>query len=151
MLDLSTRPDQAAASACDARPPAPGPVHPIHKALRAFLSDTLVRVGALDARHPKERADTCAQVLAMLEQMRRHLSHENAFIHEALERRSPALCTAIAREHDHQSTAWPIWACWPRRCAMATQATPISWPCACIGTWPTSPPRISCTCARKKP
>ena len=37
----------------------------------------------------------------MLEQMRRHLSHENAFIHEALERRSPALCTAIAREHDH--------------------------------------------------
>lgn len=100
MLDLSTRPDQATASACDTRPRL-DLYTPIHKALRAFLSDTLVRVGALDARHPKERADTCAQVLALLEQMRRHLSHENAFIHEALERRSPGLCTAIAREHDH--------------------------------------------------
>jgi hypothetical protein len=100
MLDLSTRPDQATASACDTRPRL-DLYTPIHKALRAFLSDTLVRVGALDARHPKERADTCAQVLALLEQMRRHLSHENAFIHEALERRSPGLCIAIAREHDH--------------------------------------------------
>ena len=85
MLDLSIRPDQTAASAPDTRP-RPDMYTPIHKALRAFLSDTLVRVGAMDTGHARERADACGQVLALLEQMRSHLSHENEFVHAALDR-----------------------------------------------------------------
>lgn len=100
MLDLSTRPDPVAAST-------PENLQrldlytPIHKALRAFLSDTLVRVGSLDTGHPQERADTCAQVLALLELMHSHLSHENAFVHAALESRSPGASADVAREHEH--------------------------------------------------
>ena len=99
MLALPTRPDHAAISAPDTRRRL-DMVTPIHKALRAFLSDTLVRVGALDANHPQERADTCEQALALLDQMHRHLQHENAFIHVALDSRSPGLSAEIAREHD---------------------------------------------------
>ncbi|MBP8306903.1 MAG: hypothetical protein KAY46_06530 [Burkholderiaceae bacterium] len=100
MLDLTTRPYHQPASTSDSR-------HrldlytPIHKALRAFLSDTLVRVGAMDATDPQERADTCGQVLALLDLMLSHLSHENTFIHTALDSRSPGLSDDIAREHDH--------------------------------------------------
>lgn len=97
MLDLSTRPAHATAPDTGRRLDM---YTPIHKALRAFLADTLVRVGALDASHPQERADTCEQVLALLEQMRSHLSHENTFVHAALDSRCPGASADIAREHD---------------------------------------------------
>lgn len=74
---------------------------PIHKALRALLSDTLLAVGRMDVHDDLERAQTTQRVLQMLDFMRSHLGHENAFIHPALEARAPGASGHIADDHVH--------------------------------------------------
>ena len=77
----------------------------IHKALRSFMSDTLVRVGRIDVADRADRDDALAQLEQLLELCLGHLSHENAFVHTAIEARQPAGSRRIAEEHvDHVDT-----------------------------------------------
>jgi hypothetical protein len=72
----------------------------IHKALRAFMADTLLAVGRMDADDALEVGRTTEQVLALLEACASHLKHENAFVHTAIEARAAGGSEAIAHEHD---------------------------------------------------
>ncbi|MBS0343192.1 MAG: hemerythrin domain-containing protein [Proteobacteria bacterium] len=73
----------------------------IHKALRALMSDTLVAVGRMDVHDELELAQTTQRTLQMLDFLRSHLGHENAFIHPALEARTPGASEHIAHDHVH--------------------------------------------------
>ena len=77
----------------------------IHKALRACMCDTLVRVGALDGADAQDVAAAIKQVRELVEFCRSHLSHENEFVHTAMEARRPGSSTAIADEHAHHLAA----------------------------------------------
>ncbi len=71
----------------------------VHKGLRAFMADTLNRVGATDDADAVECKDACKQVRSLLEVCAAHLTHENEFIHSAMERRSPGSASQCAAEH----------------------------------------------------
>ena len=71
----------------------------IHKALRAYMSDTLVGLGRVDVEDDLELAQACARVQQLLEFCRSHLRHENAFVHPAMERHAPGSAAAVAGEH----------------------------------------------------
>lgn len=71
----------------------------IHKALRLFMTDTLLRVGRLDAGDADELAATLAQLRSLLELCRSHVAHENEFVHAAIEARRPGVSQRIAAEH----------------------------------------------------
>jgi hypothetical protein len=71
----------------------------IHKALRLFMSDTLGRVGWVDVSDADELGATLAQVEALLDACRNHLSHENHFVHPAIEARQPGGSVRIEGEH----------------------------------------------------
>ncbi|NUZ05516.1 hemerythrin domain-containing protein [Piscinibacter koreensis] len=74
----------------------------IHKALRAFMSDTLVRIGRLDVSDPADRDAGLAQLNELLDFCCDHIRHENDFIHTAIEARRPAGASRVAGEHvDH--------------------------------------------------
>ena len=75
---------------------------PIHKALRAFMTDTLVRLGSMDVDDDDERRRTLDQVDALLAQLKSHLDHENHFVQTAIEARCPGAGSRTAHEHlDH--------------------------------------------------
>ncbi|MFZ2299173.1 MAG: hypothetical protein WAV91_13110 [Aquabacterium sp.] len=71
----------------------------VHKGLRAFMTDTLVRVGHTDPTDVQECTDCAEQVRTLLHVCGEHLVHENRFIHTALERRAPG--NAQQAESDH--------------------------------------------------
>jgi hypothetical protein len=71
----------------------------VHKGLRAFMADTLVRVGRTDATDPLDRADCAEQVRILLHLCGEHLVHENRFIHTAMERRAPGSTGQAETEH----------------------------------------------------
>lgn len=71
----------------------------IHKALRAYMSDTLTGLGRVDAEDDLELAQACARVQQLLEFCRSHLQHENHFVHPAMERHAPGSAGAVACEH----------------------------------------------------
>lgn len=77
---------------------------PIHKALRALLSDTLMAVGRMDVHDELELAQTTQRVLQVLDFMRSHLHHENTFIHPALEARAAGASGMIASDHVHHES-----------------------------------------------
>jgi hypothetical protein len=72
---------------------------PIHKALRAFMSDTLVAVGRMDANDEAEVAVTLDQARTLLQVLTIHLEDENRFVHAAMEARRPG--SAAHTAHDH--------------------------------------------------
>ena len=72
---------------------------PIHKALRSFMSDTLVRVGRIDAADADDMRTTLAQCDELLALCENHVHHENEFMHPAIEARQPAGSARIAHEH----------------------------------------------------
>ncbi len=72
----------------------------IHKALRAFMADSLLAVGRMDAADELELARCTEQVLQLLALCRSHLAHENAFVHGAIEARAPGASERIAHEHE---------------------------------------------------
>lgn len=72
---------------------------PIHKALRAFMADTLGRVGWLDAGDASELQATLQQADALLALCRSHLEHENRFLHPAIEARCPGGTQQAAADH----------------------------------------------------
>lgn len=71
----------------------------VHKGLRAFMADTLVRVGRTDAADLQDRADCAEQVRILLHLCGEHLVHENHFIHTAMMRRSPGSAGQAEAEH----------------------------------------------------
>ncbi len=77
----------------------------IHKALRAFMSDTLVAMGRMDVDDDLEFAQTCDRVMGLLDMCRAHLQHENRFIHTAMELREPGACAAVETEHTEHERA----------------------------------------------
>lgn len=73
----------------------------IHKALRAFMADTLLRVGRMDIDDPDEVGATMGQLYELLHFCRAHVAHENTFLHPAMEAREPGSASRIAGEHQH--------------------------------------------------
>ncbi|WP_306600617.1 hemerythrin domain-containing protein [Geothrix sp. 21YS21S-2] len=82
----------------------------IHKALRAFMGDTLAKVGSLDPEDPAETAAVTGQVGDLLRLCRTHLEHENDFIHTAMEARAPGSTQAFAEDHEgHERSLRNLW------------------------------------------
>ncbi len=71
----------------------------IHKAMRAFMAETLVRVGRIDVADAADRDEALAQLEQLLGFCADHLRHENTFLHTAIEARQPAGSAKIAEEH----------------------------------------------------
>ncbi len=74
---------------------------PIHKALRAWMFDTIVAVGRIDGRDEPALKATLRKVEGLLAICASHIEHENDFLHRAMERHMPG----SAREADlgHQA------------------------------------------------
>ena len=73
---------------------------PIHKALRSFMCDTLLRVGRIDVADAADRHATLAQCDELLALCESHVHHENEFMHPAIEARQPSGSARIALEHE---------------------------------------------------
>ncbi|MEO8526057.1 MAG: hypothetical protein ABI460_15130 [Caldimonas sp.] len=71
----------------------------IHKALRACMADTLVRIGRIDVADAGDRDEALAQLEQLLMFCSDHVRHENTFVHTAIEARQPAGASRIAEEH----------------------------------------------------
>ena len=71
----------------------------IHKGLRSFMAETLVRVGRIDVADAADRDQALDQLEQLLGFCAGHLQHENTFVHTAIEARQPAGTTKIAEEH----------------------------------------------------
>lgn len=75
----------------------------IHKALRAFMADTLLGLGRMDVDDDLEFAQTCERVMDLLQFCRSHLHHENTFIHPAMELYEAGSSAAVDADHaDHE-------------------------------------------------
>jgi hypothetical protein len=72
---------------------------PVHKGLRAFMADTLLRFGSLDVEDPAQLQEACTQALEMLELLRSHVNHEDEHIHPMLERCHAGGSTQASDEH----------------------------------------------------
>ena len=72
----------------------------IHKALRAHMTHTLLRVGRLDAADADEVAEVRDEVDQLLELCAAHVHHENDVVHAAMEDRAPGSTRDIAAEHE---------------------------------------------------
>ena len=72
----------------------------IHKALRAFMADTLLALGRMDPLDDADVAQATEQLLQLLGFCRAHLRHENDFVHAAIEARAPGASDRIGHEHE---------------------------------------------------
>ncbi|MBK6005254.1 hemerythrin domain-containing protein [Ramlibacter ginsenosidimutans] len=72
----------------------------IHKALRAMMADTLLALGRMDPGDEAEVTQVTERVLQLLGFCGSHLSHENAYVHPAIEARAPGGSERIAHEHE---------------------------------------------------
>ncbi len=70
---------------------------PAHKGLRAAHGDILRRLGRADFSAPDE---VLAALRGHLAFCRRHLAHEDEFMHPALAARSPGATAEVERQHD---------------------------------------------------
>lgn len=71
----------------------------IHKALRHFMTDTLHRVGRMDANDAADLRRTLGQFEDLMAQCLQHLHHENDFVHAAIEARQPRGAARTADDH----------------------------------------------------
>ena len=78
---------------------------PIHKALRAQLCDTLLRVGRIDVSDDADRTRACDGIGDLLSNLRLHLAHEEEFIHPLLESLEPGSAAPVLGEHDDHREA----------------------------------------------
>ena len=72
----------------------------IHKALRLFMTDTLTRLGRIDADEAADLGPALAQFGTLLEVLADHVEHENSFVHAAIEARRPGGATVTADAHE---------------------------------------------------
>lgn len=77
----------------------------IHKGLRAFMANTLTRVGRLDPHDAAEVAEVSDEVLALMDICASHVKHENNIIHAAMESRQPGSAAIIASDHEEHVRA----------------------------------------------
>ncbi|RPH45777.1 MAG: hypothetical protein EHM87_04910 [Burkholderiales bacterium] len=77
----------------------------VHKGLRAFMFDTLARMGRCDANDPQDLADTLSATRQLLAVLHGHLHHENDFVHAALEARRPGASRPTAEDHEGHEQA----------------------------------------------
>lgn len=93
----------------------------VHKGMRAFMVDTLVRVGHIDAADWQECMDCAEQVHTLLHVCGEHVAHENRFIHPVMERHAPGSAGHAESDHaDHLAGISALRA----RLALATSASP---------------------------
>lgn len=71
----------------------------IHKAMRAFMTDTLTAVGRMDPDDGEDVAATLEQVRSLLGACLDHLDHENRFVHPAMEARRRGSSARVATDH----------------------------------------------------
>lgn len=76
----------------------------IHKALRAYMSDTLCKLGAADWTDAEDTEAALAQLRNLLALCVVHLDDENRFVHPALEAARSGMSHRIAGEHVHHQT-----------------------------------------------
>jgi hypothetical protein len=95
----SVRSERAAQASAAEQAPRYDLYAPIHKALRSFMGETLVRLGRLDVADAVDRDAALAQLDELLSFCAEHLRHENEFVHTAIEARQPAGSRRIADEH----------------------------------------------------
>ena len=88
------------ASAVAAEPPRVDIYAFIHKGLRAMMADTLLAVGCMDLHDRTDLQTTCQRVLDLADACTSHLSHENTFIHPAMEACQAESSQRIAHEHE---------------------------------------------------
>lgn len=82
---------------------------PVHKALRAQLCETLLRVGRIDVHDEVDRQRTCDQLSDLLAALRSHLMHEEDFIHPVLEALEAGSAAPILGEHeDHREAIFEL-------------------------------------------
>ncbi|MCZ7598857.1 MAG: hemerythrin domain-containing protein [Gammaproteobacteria bacterium] len=72
---------------------------PIHKALRAMMSDTLAHAGRIDCADGASVAGVAARIRALLDACHAHIDKEDRYIHRAMEARCPGSTVGIAAEH----------------------------------------------------
>jgi hypothetical protein len=77
----------------------------IHKALRAYMTHTLLRVGRLDPTDAQELAEVGDEVRVLLDFCASHVEHENQIVHVAMEARAPGCTAAISADHEHHEQA----------------------------------------------
>jgi hypothetical protein len=77
----------------------------IHKALRAWMADTLVRLGRTDATDATDVDETLASLAALLQLCRDHVKHEDRHLHAAMEARRPGSAAATLHDHGHHVEA----------------------------------------------
>lgn len=77
----------------------------IHKALRAYTADTMVRLGRVDHEDTEELTAVLAQVRELATFTAGHLFHEDRFVHPAMESRAPGSSKDCAGEHEHHDHA----------------------------------------------
>jgi hypothetical protein len=100
----------------------------IHKALRLFMSDTLVRVGSTDPADDGAVAGTLGQVEALLAGCQAHLAKENGYVHPLLEAAAPGSAARVAAEHaEHEEAIASLrdLAAWVRHAAQAQRAAAL--------------------------
>lgn len=73
----------------------------IHKALRAYMGDTLALLGRSDWSDAADREAALTRVRELLQICTVHLEDENRFVHPALEACTPGAAARIAAEHQH--------------------------------------------------
>jgi hypothetical protein len=73
----------------------------IHKALRAYMGDTLALLGRSDWSDAADREAALTRVRELLWICTVHLEDENRFVHPALEACMPGAAARIAAEHQH--------------------------------------------------
>ena len=85
----------------------------IHKAVRAYLCDTLARVARLDLDDEHDVAAVVLQVRELLAFCTDHIAHEDLFVHPAMEARRPGSTAGTAADHLHhaQTVAALLQAC----------------------------------------
>jgi len=71
----------------------------IHKALRSFMSETLVRVGRADVADPDDLHAALEQLETLLTLCLNHIEHENEFVHTAIEARQPGGAARTGGDH----------------------------------------------------
>jgi hemerythrin-like domain-containing protein len=72
---------------------------PIHKALRACLTHTMLKVGSTDASDAQAVAAALAQTSDLLDLCSAHIDKENGYMHPAIERVCPSGAREIADDH----------------------------------------------------
>lgn len=71
----------------------------IHKALRAWMSHVLLRLGQIDTGDEEECAEVAGELEHLLSALQAHLTTENTHVHPAIEARRPGALAKIEQDH----------------------------------------------------